>query len=57
MTSPVKIGLTCIFMNREDAIDRIAKQLVTERQDITGSNCLKGVLGRVIVDEKGIKDS
>jgi len=25
--------------------------------DITGSNCLKGVLGKVIVDEKGIKDS
>jgi len=22
-----------------------------------GSNCLKGVLGKVIVDEKGIKDS
>jgi len=31
--------------------------MVKERQDITGSNCLKGALGRVIVDEKGIKDS
>jgi len=31
--------------------------MVKERQDITGSNCLKGVLGRVIVDKKGIKDS
>jgi len=28
-----------------------------KRNDITGSNCLKGVLGKVIVDEKGIKDS
>jgi len=28
-----------------------------ERQDITGSNCLKGVSGKGIVDEKGIKDS
>ena len=24
---------------------------------MTGSNCLKGVSGKVIVDEKGIKDS
>jgi len=31
--------------------------MVKERQDITGSNCLKGVSGKVIVDEKGIKDS
>jgi len=31
--------------------------MVKERQYITGSDCLKGVLGRVIVDEKGIKDS
>jgi len=35
----------------------IAKQIVKERQDITGSNCLKGASGRVTVDEKGIKDS
>ena len=35
----------------------MAKQMVKERNDITGSNCLKGVLGKVIVDEKGIKDS
>jgi len=34
----------------------LAKQMVKERQDITGSNCLKGVSGKVIVDEKGIKD-
>ena len=34
-----------------------AKQMVKERQDITGSDCLKGVLGKVIVDEKWIKDS
>jgi len=31
--------------------------MVNERQDITGSNSLKGASGRVIVDEKGIKDS
>ena len=31
--------------------------MVKERQDITGSNCLKGVSGKVIVDKKGIKDS
>jgi len=35
----------------------MAKQMVKERQDITGSNCLKGVSGKVIVDEKGIKHS
>jgi len=28
-----------------------------ERHVIMGSNCLKGVSGKVIVDEKGIKDS
>jgi len=31
--------------------------MVKERQDITGSNCLKGVSGKVIVDDKGVKDS
>jgi len=31
--------------------------MVKERQVITGSNCLKGVTGAMIVDEKGIKDS
>jgi len=31
--------------------------MVKERQDITGSNCLKGVSGKVTADEKGIKDS
>jgi len=35
----------------------MAKQMVKEIQDITGSNCLKGVLAKMIVDEKGIKDS
>jgi len=35
----------------------MAKQMVQERQDITWSNCLKGVSGEVIVDEKGIKNS
>jgi len=36
---------------------QIANQIVKERQDITGSNSLKGVSGKVTVDEKGIKDS
>jgi len=26
----------------------MAKQMVEERQDITGSNCLKGVSGKVM---------
>jgi len=43
--------------NQQHEIFLIAKQLVTERQDITRLNCLKGVSGKVIVDEKGIKDS
>jgi len=30
--------------------------MVKERQDITGSNCLKGVSDKVTVDEKRIKD-
>jgi len=31
--------------------------MVKDGQDITWSNCLKGVPGKVIVDEKGINDS
>jgi len=31
--------------------------MAKERQDITRSNCLKGVSGKLIVDEKEIKDS
>jgi len=31
--------------------------MVKERHDITGSKCIKGALGKVIVDGKGIKDS
>ena len=31
--------------------------MVKERCDITASNCLKGVSGKVTVDGKGIKDS
>ena len=38
-------------------IFRMAKQMVKERQDITGLNCTKGASGKVIVDGKGIKDS
>ena len=35
----------------------MAKQMVKERQDITGLNCIIGASGKVIVDDKGIKDS
>ena len=35
----------------------MAKQMVKERQDITGLNCVKGASWKVIVDDKGIKDS
>ena len=35
----------------------MAKQMVKERQDITWLNCIKGASGKVIVDDKGIKDS
>ena len=31
--------------------------MVKERQDITGLNRIKGASGKVIVDDKGIKDS
>jgi len=41
--------------NHQNENFRITKQTVKERQDITKSNCLKGVLGKVIVDEKGLK--
>ena len=41
----------------QNEIFRMATQMVKERQDITRSNCLKGVSGKVIIDEKGIKDS
>jgi len=41
----------------QNEIFRMAKQMIKERQDITGSNCLKGVSCKVIVDEKRIKDS
>jgi len=43
--------------NHQNEIFRMAKQMVKERHDIIGSKCLKGVSGKVIVDEKGIKDS
>ena len=35
---------------------RMAKQMVREIQDITGLNCIKGESGKVVVDDKGIKD-
>jgi len=39
----------------KNKIFRMARQVVKERQDITGSNCIKGASGKVTVDEKGIK--
>jgi len=44
----------CEYQNE---IFRMGKQMVKERQDITGLNCMKGASGKVIVDDKGIKDS
>jgi len=41
----------------QNEIFRMAKQMVKERQDITGLNCIKGASGKVIIDDKGIKDS
>ena len=38
-------------------IFRMAKQMVKERQDITGLICIKGASGKVIVHDKAIKDS
>jgi len=38
-------------------VKELVKQMVKERQDITGLNCIKGASGKVIVDDKGIKDS
>jgi len=35
----------------------MAKQMVKERQGITGLNCIKGASGTAIIDDKGIKDS
>jgi len=35
----------------------MAKQMVKERQDITGLNCIKRASGKVIVGDKGIRDS
>ena len=40
----------------QNEIFRRAKQMVKERQDITGLNCIKGASGKVIVDDKVIKD-
>ena len=42
-------------LEQPDEIFRMAKQVVKERQDTTGSNCLQGVSGKVIVDDKGLK--
>ena len=34
----------------------MAKQMVKERQDITGLNCIKGASRKVVVDDKRIRD-
>ena len=36
----------------QNKIFQMAKQMVKERQDITGLNCTKGASGEVIVDDK-----
>jgi len=36
----------------QNEIFRMAKQMVKERQDITGLNCIKGASGKVIVYDK-----
>ena len=41
----------------QNEIFRIAKQMVKERHDITGLNCIKGASEKATVDDKGIKDS
>jgi len=41
----------------QNEIFRMAKQMVKERQDITRLNCIKGASGKVVVNDKGIKDS
>ena len=37
----------------QNEIFRMAKQMVKERQDITGLNCIKGAPGKVIIMIKG----
>ena len=53
------LPILAAFLNSEcqNVIFRMAKQMVKERHDITGLNCIKGASGKVIVDDKGIKDS
>jgi len=41
----------------QNEIFRMAKQMVKEEPYITGLNCIKEASGKVIVDDKGIKDS
>ena len=36
----------------QNEIFQMAKQMVKERQDITGLNCIKGTSGKVIVDDR-----
>jgi len=39
----------------QNEIFLMAKQMVKERHDITGLNCIKGASWKVIVDDEGIK--
>ena len=41
----------------QNEIFRLPKQMVKEKHDISGSNCINGASGKVIVDDKGIRDS
>ena len=49
--------MTFFTLECQNEIFRMAKQMVEERQDITGLNCIKGASGKVIVDDNRIKDS
>ena len=49
--------MTFFTLECQNETFRMAKQMVKERQDITGLNCIKGASGKVIVDDKRIKDS
>ena len=51
-----KKQLTLMTLECQNEIFRMAKQMVKERQDITGLNCIKGALGKVIIDDKKIKE-
>ena len=54
---PLHFQARCRKRRRSLVLVFVVFVLVKERQDITGLNCIKGATGKVIVDDKGIKDS